>query len=86
MMQQPELKDQPGRDLRTWIMSHDELWIIVYDIIWRPWTPGSGHVVKNLFVKDKKAKQLWLITVRHDLEFKLTSLGNVSFMFAQYYD
>jgi len=45
MMQQPELKDQPG------------------------------HVVKNLFVKDKKAKQLWLITVRHDLEFKLTSLA-----------
>ena len=42
-------------------------------------------MVKNLFVKDKKAKQLWLITVRHDLEFKLTSLGNVSFMFAGYY-
>merc|ERR1712142_90001 len=45
MMQQPELKDQPGQ------------------------------VVKNLFVKDKKAKELWLITVRHDLEFKLTSLA-----------
>ena len=45
-------------------------------------TPVKGHVVKNLFVKDKKAKQLWLITVRHDLEFKLTSLGNASFMFS----
>ena len=45
--------------------------------------PFEGHVVKNLFVKDKKVKQLWLITVRHDLEFKLTSLGNVSFMFSK---
>ena len=48
--------------------------------------PYQGHVVKNLFVKDKKAKQLWLITVRHDLEFKLTSLGNVSFMFSKNHD
>ena len=31
--------------------------------------------MKNLFVKDKKDGDLWLITTRHDLVFKLTKLA-----------
>ena len=34
-----------------------------------------GLVVKNLFVKDKKRKELWLVTTRHDLNFKLNMLA-----------
>ena len=81
MMQQPELKDQPGRDPRTWPVVHQLQTVPCSMSRMASMDPFQGHVVKNLFVKDKKAKQLWLITVRHDLEFKLTSLGNVSFMF-----
>ena len=35
----------------------------------------NGVVVKNLFMKDKKKKGLWLITVPHDREVNLTDLG-----------
>lgn len=36
---------------------------------------ASGFIVKNLFVKDKKKKELWLIVTRHDLNFKLNQLA-----------
>ena len=36
-----------------------------------------GIVVKNLFVKDKSKKELWLISTRHDINFKLTKLGKL---------
>ena len=35
----------------------------------------SGGVCKNLFLKDKKKKGLWLFTARHDVDVKLNDLG-----------
>lgn len=35
----------------------------------------NGAVVKNLFMKDKKKKGLWLITVLHDREVNLNELA-----------
>ncbi|XP_039258994.2 prolyl-tRNA synthetase associated domain-containing protein 1-like [Styela clava] len=35
----------------------------------------KGLIVKNLFLKGKKKKDLWLITVGHDKEINLTQLG-----------
>ena len=34
-----------------------------------------GAVCKNLFMKDKKKKGLWLFTARHDLDVKLNELS-----------
>ncbi|XP_048374434.1 prolyl-tRNA synthetase associated domain-containing protein 1-like [Sphaerodactylus townsendi] len=35
----------------------------------------KGAVSKNLFLKDKKKKQLWLVTVLHDREISLNNLA-----------
>lgn len=35
----------------------------------------DGVVVKNLFLKDKKKKGLWLVTALHDRELNLTDLA-----------
>lgn len=35
----------------------------------------SGVVTKNLFLKDKKKKSLWLVSVRHDRQVNLNDLA-----------
>lgn len=35
----------------------------------------SGAVTKNLFLKDKKKKGLWLVSVRHDRQVQLNDLA-----------
>jgi len=35
----------------------------------------DGLVCKNLFMKDKKKKELWLVTTRHDQKVSLSWLG-----------
>ncbi|XP_061693852.1 prolyl-tRNA synthetase associated domain-containing protein 1 [Syngnathoides biaculeatus] len=35
----------------------------------------SGVVTKNLFLKDKKKKSLWLVSVRHDRQVNLNELA-----------
>ncbi|XP_068597531.1 prolyl-tRNA synthetase associated domain-containing protein 1 [Brachionichthys hirsutus] len=35
----------------------------------------SGAVTKNLFLKDKKKKGLWLVSVRHDRQVNLSDLA-----------
>ncbi|XP_057704689.1 prolyl-tRNA synthetase associated domain-containing protein 1-like [Corythoichthys intestinalis] len=35
----------------------------------------SGAVTKNLFLKDKKKKTLWLVSVRHDRQVNLNELA-----------
>ncbi|CAL8297915.1 unnamed protein product [Merluccius merluccius] len=35
----------------------------------------GGAVTKNLFLKDKKKKTLWLVTVRHDRQVNLADLS-----------
>ncbi|CAL8259013.1 unnamed protein product [Lota lota] len=35
----------------------------------------GGAVTKNLFLKDKKKKTLWLVSVRHDRQVNLTDLS-----------
>ncbi|KAF4105361.1 prolyl-tRNA synthetase associated domain-containing protein 1 [Onychostoma macrolepis] len=35
----------------------------------------SGALTKNLFLKDKKKKRLWLLSVRHDRELSLSDVS-----------
>ncbi|KAL7841789.1 hypothetical protein SRHO_G00254800 [Serrasalmus rhombeus] len=35
----------------------------------------SGAITKNLFLKDKKKKSLWLVSVRHDRQVNLNDLA-----------
>ena len=35
----------------------------------------TGGIAKNLFLRDKKKKGLWLFSARHDLDVKLNDLS-----------
>lgn len=54
---------------------HEEVFTVEAMMAQKVLQDAQGLVVKNLFVKDKKKKELWLITTRHDLNFKLNQLA-----------
>merc|ERR1712130_126803 len=64
-----------SNDISYRLEQHEEVFTVEAMMQQKVLQDVPGLVVKNLFVKDKKRKELWLVTTRHDLNFKLNMLA-----------
>lgn len=64
-----------SKSINYQLEQHEEVFTVEAMMAQKVLQDAPGMVVKNLFVKDKKKKDLWLITTRHDLNFKLSQLA-----------